>query len=190
MVTQEEITRLLAVIAAAYPAFKVENVVQVKIWYESLKDCNYDQIKMAIQKHIIENKWPPSIAEIREGVVNISNPEIPAKDEAWGEVMQAMQKFGVYRAKDAMESMHPVVAATAKRMGWREMCHGDNIGVVRGQFLKMYEIIERREKTAGLMPRSLAGDIANMRALKAPNTKQPQDIKSLAQDLGDKFNLE
>lgn len=181
-------TRILGVIAAAYPAFKIDNVMQVKIWHESLKDYDYEQIKMAVQKHILENKWPPSIAEVREGVVNVTTEALPDKDQAWDQALEAMQKYGVYRASDAMASMHPVVAKAAKSMGWREMCHSDNIGVVRGQFLKIYETMQKREHEDKILPQALNEGIKEMRALGSPK-KELGDMHQLTNKLGNKLGM-
>ena len=42
-------------------------------------------------------------------------------------------------------------------MGWRDICVSENIDVVRGQFLRMYEIQQRREQERAMLPDDIRG---------------------------------
>ena len=48
----------------------------IKIWYKLLKDMPYELANVAIQKHMMTNKFPPTVAEIRAGAVEtVSKPQ-------------------------------------------------------------------------------------------------------------------
>ena len=61
--TKGEVAKLLAVLAAAYPKFEV-NDVKVQVWYEMLGDLEYSVVNIATKKLIMQNTFPPAIAEV------------------------------------------------------------------------------------------------------------------------------
>lgn len=141
-------------LSAAYPHMKEVDEVMVEIWYECLKDVDAEIGIAAIKKNILESPYPPTIADIRKQVSEVTTPEEDRLDgaEAWGEVVKAMGEYGTYRKKEALESMSQTTRKVVKYMGWREICLSENIGVIRGQFLKMYGTVAEREKQNRLLP--------------------------------------
>ena len=78
---------------------------------------------------------------------------------AWGEVVEAIRRFGHYRASEAIKSLSPRAAKVVKAIGYREICMCEEPGVVRGQFLKMYEMYAERERKEALLPTRLREQI-------------------------------
>ncbi len=68
---KQETAKILAVLAASYPRFEIDEV-RVKVWYEMLKDYDYKAINHVVWEWIKEEAFPPSIAEIRKRVGNLS----------------------------------------------------------------------------------------------------------------------
>lgn len=151
-----EVIKLLGMLAAAYPNMKEIDEITVALWYDCLKDVDTEPAVLAIKKHILESPFPPSIADIRKQVAAVTMPEGQKLDgaTAWGEVIKAIKEYGYYREKEALASMSPLTQRVVKYMSWQEICLSDNPGVVRGQFLKMYETIAEREKQGRLLPES------------------------------------
>jgi hypothetical protein len=158
-----ETIKILGVIAAAYPNMKEITEIQINVWHESLKDLEAKPVQIAVQQYILEGTFPPSVAEIRKRAIAITKPELPDATTAYGEVQQAIKKFGYYRESEAMETLSPAARRTAKAMGWREMCHSEKPDVTRGQFLKMYETVLKREQTAALLPEGMKKEIEQIR---------------------------
>ena len=158
---KKEVIKLLGIIAAAYPNMKEVDEVTVAIWYECLKDVDVKPAQAAVKKHILESIFPPSIADIRKQVVAVTMPEGQKLDgaTAWGEVVSAIKNYGIYREKEALASMSETTRKVVKYMGWREICLSENPGVVRGQFLKMYDAITQREKQNQLLPETFRQEI-------------------------------
>lgn len=162
---RSEVAKLLAVLAAVYPRFEVNELME-QIWFEMLQDVPYQVAQVAVKKLILENPYPPAIADIRKQVTEII---IPAEERidavtAWGEVIKAMHYYGYYRQDEALVNMSPLTARVVKCMGWQEICTGEDIDVIRGQFLKMYQQIQTRDKEEALLPESLKSDIARIAA--------------------------
>lgn len=159
--TKGEIAKLLAVLAAAYPKFEVDDV-KVQVWYEMLGDLEYSVVNIAIKKIIMLNTFPPAIAEVRKTAIEISNSINITAAEAWGEVIRAVKKYGHYRAKEAIASMSPATAQVVRCIGWSEICLTEEPGVIRAHFLKMYDQITAREQERQLLPPAMQAEIRKL----------------------------
>jgi len=159
--TKGEVAKLLVVLAASYPKFEVDDV-KVQVWYEMLGDLDYAVASMAVKKIIMQNTFPPAIAEVRKAVTELMNPEQVTSSEAWGEVTRAIRNYGYYREGEALASMSPTTAQVVRYMGWREICMSEDIGVIRGQFLRMYEQIATREQEKQLLSTTMQTEIKKL----------------------------
>jgi hypothetical protein len=159
--TKGEVAKLLVVLAASYPKFEVDDV-KVQVWYEMLGDLDYAVASMAVKKIIMQNTFPPAIAEVRKAVTELMNPEQVTSSEAWGEVTRAIRNYGYYREGEALASMSPITAQLVRYMGWREICMSEDIGVIRGQFLRMYEQIATREQEKQLLSPTMQTEIKKL----------------------------
>jgi hypothetical protein len=159
--TKGEVAKLLVVLAASYPRFEVDDV-KVQVWYEMLGDLDYAVANMAVKKLIMQNTFPPAIAEVRKAAAELTNPENLTSSEAWGEVTSAIRKYGYYREGEALASMSPTTAQVVRYMGWREICMSEDIGVIRGQFLRMYEQIATREQEKQLLSPTMQTEIKKL----------------------------
>ncbi len=158
-----EIAELLTLIAAAWPKFEPDDA-KVALWSELFTDVDFQVAKVALKKLMLLNTFPPSVAELRQAVLDVTTPgnsRLPAP-EAWGYVIAAIKKYGYYREGEALSSMPPEAAKVVGWMGWQDICQSDNIDVVRGQFLRMYETNLQREKEQALLPPALKEIIAEI----------------------------
>lgn len=69
--TLQDITMILSVLKASYPnAFKgqTENeaIIMRNLWYSQFKNVSADVMNKAIQTHINQSKYMPTIAEVRD----------------------------------------------------------------------------------------------------------------------------
>ena len=159
--TKGEVAKLLAVLAAAFPRFEVDDL-KVQVWHEMLGDLDYDVANIAIKKIIILNTFPPAIAEVRKTAIEISNSINITAAEAWGEVIRAVKKYGHYRAKEAIASMSPATAQVVRCIGWSEICLTEEPGVIRAHFLKMYDQIAAREQEKQLLSPTMQTEIKKL----------------------------
>jgi len=159
--TKGEVAKLLVVLAASYPKFEVDDV-KVQVWHEMLGDLDYAVASMAVKKIIMQNTFPPAIAEVRKAAAELTNPENLTSSEAWGEVTRAIRNYGYYRGEEALASLSPTTAQVVRYMGWREICMSEDIGVIRGQFLRMYEQIATREQEKQLLSPTMQTEIKKL----------------------------
>lgn len=60
---------IIATIMAMYPNAKTfEDPKTAEVWYQLLSDCNAQDLMLAVKEHAKQNKFPPSVAELREGI--------------------------------------------------------------------------------------------------------------------------
>src|SRR5690554_307656 len=115
---KSEVVLIHTALSIAYPKLAEPDEATVDMWHKALADVDYKVAEVAVQKLILENVFPPSIAEVRAAIVEIMSPAIPTPAEAWGEVEKAMRLYGYYRAKEALDSMSNITKQTVKCMGW------------------------------------------------------------------------
>ena len=67
--TREEFKTLVKGMKAVYaqPTF-IPDQDAFNVWFELLKDIPYQQANVAIQKYMLTEKFPPTIADIRESL--------------------------------------------------------------------------------------------------------------------------
>lgn len=118
----------------------------IKIWYALLKDIPYDVLNVAIQKYVMQEKFPPTIADLRELSAEIVEGETKDWGEGWEQVLRAIRKYGTYREKEAMESMDEITRKCVERLGFRNICLSNNINTDRANFRDIYHTLENRKK--------------------------------------------
>lgn len=156
-----ETARILAVIAAAYPRFEVNEITH-SVWSEMLGDLEYVVVNDAVRRHICTSRFAPTIAEIREQATG--DPDALTAAEAWGELMSAVKRHGYYHETEALNSLPYPVARIAGMIGWREINLCTEVDVLRGQFLRMYQQVAERMAREDRLPAQLrssgtAGDL-------------------------------
>ena len=160
--TKKEMAQLLAVLAASYPRFEVDDL-KVRAWHEMLGDIDYAVASMAVKKLIMQNTFAPAIAEVRKAAMEIMRPEQVTGSEAWGEITRAIRNYGYYREAEALASMSPTTARVVRHMGWRDICVSEEpTGVLRGQFLRMYGQVADREQEQQLLPAGMREQISKL----------------------------
>ena len=163
--TLNETKSLVGVAIANFPSMQERDMgPTAMLWHQMLKDIPYEIAKKALLKVLTTAKYFPTVSEILEVVADITNPEADTAAKAWGEVEKAIGHYGHRREAEALESMSPRTAKVVKYMGWRDICLSTELGVARGQFLKMYQQVSEREQKERVLPESLKADIKRLNA--------------------------
>lgn len=149
---------------------------QAKLYLLMTNDIPEPVLLKSIEALIKESRFLPSVAEIRERAAALYNSaqgkEPPDAGRGWGEVVCEISRTGYYGKPQIRD---PVAAEVVRRMGWKEICSApaDETGVLRGQFLKMYAMLQesRREEhnnRALLQDGKVRGFIASVSGKLAP----------------------
>lgn len=142
MATGPQVTVALKILVAAFPAHKATPET-LGVYALALSDLEYEVLTRAILWCVTHCRFFPTVAEIREAVGDSSENRAPSVDEAWGEILCQVRKVGSYGVPTFS---HPAIAQAVRAIDWREICLSDEIGVVRGHFIKLYQAYEKRAR--------------------------------------------
>lgn len=117
----------------------------IELWFHQLEDLEYNVIMTFLGKWVAVNKWSPSIADIRQGCMSLTNGPVLDWSEAWERVLRTLGKYGRNRAVEALESLDEITRTAVKRLGYTELCNSENIAVDRANFRTIYEELQQRE---------------------------------------------
>ena len=148
-----------------------------KVWYSLLQDRDYTIAQAAIQKYMLINEFPPTIADIRKNAVSVQAGDKKTWSEGWEEVMKAIGNFGSYREEEALESMSEITRKAVKKLGFRNICLSENITADRANFRTIYEQMAENEYTAKQIPLNLSKLIESIQ-----QTEQQKRINSKDQE--------
>lgn len=151
MTNQTEIAEIISVISAAYPNFN-PSPQTLEVYYQALRDINFDQLKQATMHSITENgrRFAPSVGELRGAVADLRMyiDNIPTSYQAWQEVQEQMQLTGSYRKPTWT---HPSIEKTVNVFGWRKLCLSEDEVSDRMRFIQCYERFFDRDSRERMM---------------------------------------
>ena len=111
----------------------------VKIWYSMLKDIPYDVLNVAIQKYIMTEKFPPTIADLRSLSSETANGKILDWGKAWETVLDSISKYGWYKQAEGKAVLDDLTREAVNRIGYEKICVSENIVADRANFRQIYE---------------------------------------------------
>lgn len=158
-----ETGEILTLIALNYPKFEVTED-KARLWFDLIGDLPFKLAQMALKKVMLTSQFPPTVADIRKAAVEIITPASETLDagKAWGEVQKAIRKCGWCDPEGAYKLMSPLTKQVVDQMSWKEICGCEELGVMRGQFMKMFNTLADRQKEQRLLPEKFRKQIAGI----------------------------
>lgn len=181
--TKADAARLVTIVATAYPnfdKFKDDQAVidTTELWAMMFESDPGAVVGMALRKHIATSKWPPSVAELRELMLEIQHPELISPDKAWLAVSDLLYTQGEHNHGDLHSQLPPLVARAVESIGWgnlwemhRSYCRGGKPGMDRVAFMQQYTPMYEREKQRAMTPAMLTEQIDKAAASIADNSR-------------------
>ena len=172
---KKEVAALFGLISALFPGdekFANADKMMVTAWAEMLADIPLDKAKEAVKYAVATSPFPPSICEIRNYSVKISENSLRSPEEAWKIALDAIRTYNTrtvpkegFKSKtyefvrfgEPVKAQPSGVEYEAKRnvppdgwevmelMGYADMCASENADVLRGQFMKIWSNKTSRE---------------------------------------------
>lgn len=158
---KKEVIKLIGVLSANYRNFPEANKEQmtIELWNNMLEDVPYELGEVAIKKYISESVYPPTIADVRQRVADISKPRVTSSIEAWGNVTKVIRKYGSYNEAKALAELDDLTRKTVEYFGYRDLCISENGMADRAHFLKTYETMAERVTKENLLSPKLTNYI-------------------------------
>ena len=135
----------------------------MELWFRQLKDIPYNVASASLNKWVTQNKWSPSIADVREMSRTIQGEEIADYGQAWNDVLKVISNYGQYRQAEALESLPTLTRQTVERIGYKNLCMSENQISDRANFRMIYEQLAEREKKEQVMPEMLKNQIGQIK---------------------------
>lgn len=165
---QKQAAKLVKIVVTAYPnSDKFPNgeavANTVNLWANYFADDDWRIVALAVSQHVATNKWPPSIAEIRERIADLTRPDLAPPDEAWRLVSEWMHNTSEY-GDDSADIFPAIIAETIKACGgksglWallrQQYGYSGKAGLDKLTFMQLYEPRYQRERQRAMMPGSI-----------------------------------
>ena len=149
--TKQEFSKIAMAIKTYYPNAQIPNNAAMELWYQQLQDISYKVCTLAVNKWVAINKWPPTIADIREYTAGISGTD-PDWSEAWEELMKNIQVYGFYRVEEGKAALSDLTRKAVDRIGYVHICNSENIVADRAAFRDIYTGIAKRAEQKKRLP--------------------------------------
>lgn len=160
---KQETVQVIALLAGNYNSIAEKDSSQkqlmINTWLECLGDLEYKLVLQAVKKTIIESPYPPTIHDIRKNAAELSNPiQNRTAIEAWNEAYRMICN-GIYMTEEQFNQATPEVKkffGNVRQVTELAKTNIDTVNtVVKGQFLKQYDILAQREKQQKLLPEKM-----------------------------------
>ncbi len=156
MVEREKFKVLVKGMKAVYahPSF-IPDQDAFNVWYALLNDLSYEDLNTAIQKHMMTNPHPPTIADLREAVVQLSPDGNEISElKAWSMVRKAIRNSN-YHAGEEFDRLPSVVQAAvgtpANLREWAMMPTETVESVEQSHFIRAYRAAAEKGKERAKM---------------------------------------
>jgi hypothetical protein len=155
-VKQTEVIKLIGLCSVNYRNWpeKDKEELTISLWSKMLADTEFYIAEAAIEKFIAESVYPSTIADIRARIADITVLPEKTPIEAWGDVCTAIRRYGHWNVEKAMDSLSGVTKKVVKSIGFVTLCMSENEMADRAHFLKVYEVLAKREREEALMLQS------------------------------------
>lgn len=187
----KQAAKLVKICVTAYPnsdKFQNDEAVAntVILWANYFADDDWGNVALALQKHIATSKWVPSIAEIRELIVEITRPDLIPPDEAWALVNNWLHNTSEHGGEDVHRLFPTILADTIEACGgksklWalmrQQYGYNGKAGLDKLTFMQLYEPKYLREKQQAMTPqRVVAGIETTQKRLDNPEYRKLDNI--------------
>lgn len=162
--TRQEFAPIVAAIRTYYSKEDklIPNKEAMELWFRQLEDLPANVIEAAVKYWVVTNKWSPSIADLREKAAEIMTGIRPDWGEAWESVLRSITRFGMFREKEALDSLDPLTRECVNRIGFQNICMSENVAVERAHFRDIYTQVYSKRLDDARIPPALGNLIESM----------------------------
>jgi hypothetical protein len=158
---RKETATICAILKSAFPVWNTTPET-IEMYHAMLQDIPVEVAMRAVQDWVLTSEKFPTIAGIRKKCAEVSGVLSPTASEAWAEVNDVCDRYGIY-AENRPSWSHPLIRKTVKALGYQHICQTENITTVRAQFNKMYNELKEKEDSEIVLQKSFelgAGSVA------------------------------
>ena len=155
-----ETEKVIGFIKAAYKDTEHLNSPKaVELWSMALADISFTDASHAVSAWICEERWPPTIADIRAKVYNLKTAPDVMASQAWNQLLRALRDAYAPNSEEVWnglpETTRLIVGGYATFRAWGNTDTASLESVQRPMFMKRFEEYQRRERKEAAIPRGM-----------------------------------
>ena len=164
--TKVEFSNLVKAMKAVYsdPKF-IADKDAFNVWHELLKDIPYMVCQTAIHKYMSNNRFPPTIADIRQLATEMTSPETMNEGEAWSLVYKAICN-SAYNAASEFEKLpeecQKAIGNPAILKEWAGLDVDEVNTIIQSNFMRSYKVAVKRKQEFNQLPPSTKDVISKL----------------------------
>lgn len=158
--TKQEALAVLAILKTAYPSFykdysKEELNAAVELWASMFVNESGKVVLEAVKSLICTLKYPPTIADVKEKVAMITQPQEMTEMEAWHLVKKAMNTSDFVSAfRSLPPEIRRIVGSPNQLKEWSYMDIETVNSVIQSNFMRSFKTVAEREREYAKLPES------------------------------------
>lgn len=156
---EEETLMMLSILKVAYPNFyrnisKKEIDDTIFLYQTMFKDYDSELVLFAVKELINSFNYPPTIADIKDKIYQLTNVEDKSASELWDCLLKAIRN-GSYGSEQEFKNLPDIVkdyVISPRQLQELAQMDSETINsVVKGQFLRQIENLKQRAKEKDMM---------------------------------------
>jgi len=158
--TREETIGILSILKASYPNFykeltKKDAETTINLYAEMFSNTEANLVAIAIKELIQHQSYPPTIADIKNKIDELTQPYEETESELWEKYKKTIQSgyYGDRTEFDALpEAIKSYLGNNPNRINELGMMESSTFNSVeKGIFLKQIKVIKERAKSIRMM---------------------------------------
>lgn len=144
--TRTEFSKIILLLNAAYKTkdyVMIADKMQADMWYEMLKDLEYEICTKAVRNLVARSPYEPKISDVRSEYARLVQPKYMTAQEAWTIVRDAI------RGNTAFEELPSIIQETvvdsSQLWEWGQCSSREVDTVIQGYFKKAYDNVVNRK---------------------------------------------
>ncbi len=164
--TKQEALTVLAILKTAYPSFykdysKEELNAAVELWASMFVNESGKVVLEAVKSLICTLKYPPTIADVKEKIELLTQPDQMTEMEAWSLVRKAMNVSDFVKSYNSLPPTIRRIVGSASQLKEWAYTEGD-ISVISSNFMRSYRARAAHERELTRLPQSAKAMIAEI----------------------------
>lgn len=166
--TREEVKVILGILKTAYPAFykdlKREEALRViDLWASVFSGDSAKVVTEAVKALICTLKYPPTIADVKEKIRDIMQPDKMTEMEAWGLVKSAISYYNAQENFNRLPPMIQKIVGSPNQLREWAMMESEIVNsVVQSNFMRSFAAKQKQFETYHALPESTKAMIAGL----------------------------
>ncbi len=157
--TRSDVSKILAVMEATYPTFKINDMVStINAWHWALQDYSYESIDTALKIYIKtdSSNFAPSVSKLISLIDVTEQYGLPTEAEAWAMVRKGIESLDWADPAKTYDSLPEVIQIAvvnpANLREWACMDTSEVETVISSNFMRTYRTAVKRYLDIKKMP--------------------------------------